>query len=233
MGWENAIISVAEIAARIIPLFLAEEDRANGAPGPAWDTGGVRWRLDAQDAVVAENTAEEEIGLLFSKPIENGSLSVMVPIPMHKAAKVTKQIEEYGPGDVAAAPLAKVAGIDGPGYRRVTGCFRYVQVGAAIALLNGIRYRFVANGNVYEGCLETTGPRIRSVEYRMKDTHGNSSSGSAKFEDGEIQGELRFPIASGVELDPMAEEVLLILEIDEDSFEAAVAEQRKLVIDVA
>lgn len=212
--WVGSIVSVAEIAARIIPLLLAE-----GKSEP-WETGPVAWLMTPDGQVLARNTGSESVGLLFSKPAANrGSVSHPIEIPPSKTVKVGDPVDEFLEGEVMIAPAnVKAPDVD---LTMFAASFALVGLGVALVITKGITCTCRKTKTQFSVQVKTNGPDLRRAAVQVTDPRGNSVRATATFADSGDSLEHEIPIPSGVDLDPIIQQIVFELEFEP----ASVAEQ--------
>jgi hypothetical protein len=228
MGWLASIASIAGIAERIITKFINPDPAAASSPV----VGTVVWGLDSKGRkITAKNIGKEEVGLLFTKPeSDGGNVSLYQPLQAGKGYDATGDFSEFSDGSLSIAPVVDSAA-DNFG-RIVTGTFRLLGVGIVVNMIRGVTFRYNKTPTGFDATLETTGPEIKRVDIRAVDLQKNSTQTTVEFKQGSAVGNaVTVPLPAGVNLEPAAEEIMVTVEIDEASYEEAVADRRQLELD--
>jgi hypothetical protein len=220
MIWLSALVPIAEIAERLLRIFI----KGDSAEGPPF-TGPVTWSIDAKKQVIALNKGKEEVGLFFSRTNTDATVTALQPLKSGEQYNVTKDLQDFARGTVTIAPMAE--GTSEGLTRLLTFAIRWLAPAMAVSIVRGVSFKYERTANGFVAKVDTTGPKITSVDLRVGDPNGCYVSVKSDFEltAGQTH-EIKIP--PGVNLDPMAREVDLTIEVDQAAFEEAVAERRAL-----
>lgn len=221
MIWLSALVPIAEIAERLLRIFI----KGDASEGPPF-TGPVTWSIDSQKQVVALNTGTEDVGLFFSKADTDSTVTAFQPLKPKQKYKATEDLKDFARGTVTVAPIAEGAGAEVK-FRLLTLAVRWLAPAVAVSIVRGVSVKYEKKENGFVAVVETTGPKVKTLDLRVGDPTGCIVSVKSDFElTAGATHEVKIP--AGVNLDPIAKELDLAIEVEESAFEEAVAERRAL-----
>lgn len=227
MDWLNSVVEIAQVAERVLPLFLLAEDEEK----EPWMCGPVAWSTEGSE-VHATNMGGDEVSLLYSKATPNAVVTNLQPLRKGKGYDASSNLEDFKDGSVTIAPVTATQ-VDGVPCRQITGTFKWVAMGAVVTVLKGVSFSYKKTDDGFIATVETTGPKISEVELRATDPNGNSTQARGKFGDGIAEDTVEIVIPEGAELDPQAAEFEVAIDLDEADYEAAVSRRRELELSAA
>jgi hypothetical protein len=226
--WLESLAQVAGVAGKLITGFLAAEDDAETSV----DTGDIEWSYIQQSGkpaiVLAKNTSDLPVGLTYTLSRKNENLSIHQPLDPGNSYDATADIDDFLEGNVSAAPTVSEEAAAGPGARTVSFAISALSLGTAVAVIKGVTLSYDRSPTGFTASLKSDTVTPLSAEIRARDFAGNSVSAGLKIGSVAEQnggGVFEIPLPSGVDLNPVAAQLNLSLELPVAAYEQATRER--------
>jgi hypothetical protein len=227
--WLGSLAQVAGVAGQLITAFLADDAKSQSVTS----TGEVEWSYVQQSGqspiIFAKNGADAPVGLTYTLARENQNLSVHQPLDPGNAYDATADIDQFLDGNVAAAPLTAAMDAAGPGARTVAFGIGFLALGTSVAIVRGVTLSYNRTPTGFTASIKTDAVTPISAQVTARDSSGNSVAAGIKIGAGAPAdgGVYEIPLPDGVDLDPVAAQIDLLLELPAAFYAEATRERSK------
>ena len=232
--WLGSLAQVAGVAGQLVSAFLMSEDGAESSA----ETGDSEWSYVQQagksPVIFAKNGSNAPVGLTFTLAREHQNLSVHQPLDPGNAYDATADVEQFLEGNVSAAPTVP-EGVEGPGSRTVSFAISFLALGASVAVIKGVTLSYDRTPTGFKASIKTDAVTPISARVTARDASGNAVSASLKVgQEASVEsGVYEVELPPGVDLDPVADQLDLQLELPAAFYAEATRErgERQLALE--
>jgi hypothetical protein len=224
--WLGSLAQVAGVAGQLIASFLADDE---GKTQSRAATGEVEWsyvqQAGKQPLILARNDADAPVGLTYTLARENQNLSVHQPLDPGNSYDATADVDQFLDGNVAVAPTGPAAAGDDDLGRTIVFAISFLAIGAAVAVVKGVTLSYNRTPTGFAVSITSDAVPI-TARVTARDSSGNAVSAELKTGSTGADGNVyEIELPPGVDLDPVADQLDLVLELPGTFYESATAER--------
>lgn len=238
--WSSIASDVASIGIHLLGALLGE---SQSDAEVTYTQGHVVWTKDS-NGVKAVNKGNAELGVSFAmSTLQDGnspsSTIEYLPIPAGGSQPVTQQLSDFANGRVCISQASSAPdATDAPAtlVAAVQFAIRTLALGVTVNIIQGVKMSVGQNkkNGLYELTVLTTGQPIQNMRATVTDPTGVTVTGEATFKPSDQENSsppsYTLQLPSGVNLDPIVENLDLSLTMDNASYLRATAESRQNLV---